>query len=160
MPNFIPKKKSGDKPKRRKRTERQTWIDKVDKVFSQYIRMRDSKMYGFRYFRCPTCHRILPISQADCSHYYSRAFMGTRFDPDNCMAECAYDNRYNSSHLIEMGKTLEKTIGTEAYLQLKAKARATCKLSAEDLKEKYMYFAALVLKMKEEEKNNLIKGRF
>ena len=159
MPNFIPKKKN-DKPKRRKRTERQKWIDKVDGVFSLYIRMRDSRKYGFRYFRCPTCHRILPFSDADCSHYYSRSFMGTRFDPDNCMAECAHDNRFNSSHLIEMGKTLEKTIGTEAFLQLRVKAHSVCKLSVEDLKEQYMYFAALVLQMKKEEKNNLIKGRF
>lgn len=158
MPNFIPK--NNGKPKRGKRTERQKWIDKVDGVFSLYIRMRDSQKYGFRYFRCPTCHRILPFTDADCSHYYSRRHMGTRFDPDNCMAECAYDNRFNSEHLIEMGKTLEKTIGTEAFLQLKVKAHSVCKMDVEDLKRLYMYFATLVLKMKEEEKNNLIKGRF
>lgn len=85
---LTPKTKT-EKSKKRQRT-RSGLIKELDKVFSLYIRLRDSKPYGFKYFKCPTCGRVLPFEQADCSHYYGRTHMNTRYCEENCVAECSY----------------------------------------------------------------------
>lgn len=63
-------------------------VAKLDKEFSRYIRLRDCMPNG--YFRCISCGKIKPYEQADCGHYHSRRHMSTRFDEDNCHAECRY----------------------------------------------------------------------
>ena len=62
-------------------------LDKADKVFSQYIRLRDGKCV-----RCGTMVVIntstgLPVSH-QASHYFGRARENTRFDPDNVDTLC------------------------------------------------------------------------
>lgn len=89
MPYYI-KRKAKEKPAARKRRQPSlsTMVKKLDKVFSQYIRLRDAMPGGV--FRCISCGRTLPIGRADCGHYFSRRHMSTRFDEDNCNAECSY----------------------------------------------------------------------
>ena len=58
---------------------------KLDKVFSEYIRKRDTHN---GVFKCISCGRILPYEQADCGHYINRKHMSTRFDEMNCNAQC------------------------------------------------------------------------
>lgn len=87
MPYYIKKKKTEGKPKK---SRKRSLIDKLDKVFSLYIRMRDSKQYDFHAFRCISCGQIKSFDQADCGHYFSRTHMATRFSEDNCHAECSY----------------------------------------------------------------------
>ncbi|MFK2167960.1 recombinase, partial [Bacteroides fragilis] len=45
---------------------------KLDKVFSLYIRLRDSKPFNYRFFKCISCGEIKPFEQADCGHFHSR----------------------------------------------------------------------------------------
>ena len=59
---------------------------KLDKEFSLFIRLRDAMPNG--YFRCISCGQIKPFGQADCGHYFSRTHLATRFDENNCHAEC------------------------------------------------------------------------
>lgn len=71
---------------------------KLDKVFSQYIRLRD--MIGnTRTFQCISCGRILPINQADCGHYINRQHMATRFSELNCNAQCRSCNRFDEGNM-------------------------------------------------------------
>lgn len=125
-------------------------VSKLDKVFSRYIRLRDSKAYGFKYFKCPTCGRILPFEQADCSHYFSRRSNATRFDEDNCMAECRFDNRFNAEHLHKLREALVQRIGEKRFQILEWKHNQTKKWSDFELKEMIKYYQALVEKMLEE----------
>ena len=89
MPYYI-KRKVKEKPAARKKRQPSlsSLVNKLDKVFSQYIRLRDAMPSGV--FRCISCGQIKPISKADCGHFYSRRHMSTRFDEDNCNAECSY----------------------------------------------------------------------
>lgn len=112
--------------------------------------MRDSKQYGFQAFRCPTCGKILSFEKADCSHYFSRRHMNTRFDEDNAVAECAYDNRFNSEHLVELGEHIKKRIGEQRFALLRVKANTTRKWSAWELEQLYKYYMKEVEKMKKE----------
>ena len=95
--------KGGKKPKHQ-RSEKQKWVDKLDRLMSVYIRMRDSREFHYKYFRCISCGRILPIDQADNGHYCGRTHMSLRFDTRNQNAECKRCNRFSSDHLIEIGR--------------------------------------------------------
>ena len=86
MPYYIKKKPL---PKRKRQPSARTLIVKLDKVFSLYIRLRDSKPFGYKAFKCISCGKIKPFSKADCGHYYSRAKMSTRYDEENCNSECS-----------------------------------------------------------------------
>lgn len=88
----------------------------LDKLFSLYIRLRDTNENG--YFKCPTCGRILPWEKADCSHYWSRSHKSTRWNEDNCVAECSYCNRFDSSHLDGLGRFLKKKLGEQKFEML------------------------------------------
>lgn len=70
---------------------------KLDRVFSQYIRLRD--MLQGNVFQCISCGRIKPISQADCGHYINRQHMATRFSEVNCNAQCRSCNRFDEGNM-------------------------------------------------------------
>ena len=72
----------------RKPRSKPNLIKKLDKYFALYIRLRDVMPSG--YFRCISCGRIKPFEEGDCGHFHSRIHMATRFDEDNCNAECRY----------------------------------------------------------------------
>ena len=57
-------------------------VDKLDRIFSLFIRYRDTMPNG--YFQCISCGKIKPFNKADCGHYINRQHMSTRFDEMNC----------------------------------------------------------------------------
>jgi 5-methylcytosine-specific restriction endonuclease McrA len=115
-------------------------IAKVDRTVSKYVRHRDSKEYGFKYFKCVSCGRILPIEQADCGHYFSRTKMSVRFDEDNVHAECRACNRFRADHLIGYRENLIKKIGIQRFELLSWKASQTRKWCYFELVEINGYF--------------------
>lgn len=58
----------------------------LDKLFSIYIRKRDSDVRGN--VACYCCYKSIPWQEAQCMHYNSRAKMNTRWDERNCYAGC------------------------------------------------------------------------
>ncbi len=91
MPYYIKKESVKKKPRK---SGTRTLINKLDKIFSLYIRLRDSKPFGYKAFKCISCGQIKPFAKADCGHYYSRSKMSTRYDEDNCHSECNFCNRF------------------------------------------------------------------
>ena len=139
-----------DVKQRKKRPKSQkTLIKELDKWFSLYIRLRDSKPFGFKYFKCPTCGRVLPFEQADCSHYYGRMHMNTRYDEDNTCAECSYCNRFDSSHLIALGDYLKRKLGEQRYQLLRVKANIHKKWECWELEQLIKYYKARIEQIKE-----------
>ena len=115
---------------------------RLDKVFSRYIRLRDAMPSGF--FRCIACGQIKPISQADCGHYHSRTHTATRWDEDNCHAECRYCNRFRADHLIGYRENLVRKIGQQRFDMLAVRAGTTCQLSAFVLEMLIKYYTEKV----------------
>ena len=72
-------------------------VKKLDTVFSQYIRLRDSKS---GVFRCCSCDQIKPYASADCGHFINRRWMATRFREDNCHAQCSACNRFDEGNAV------------------------------------------------------------
>jgi hypothetical protein len=147
-----PKKNIEDLPlfKGQKIAKRIDYKAKLDKVFSMYIRLRDSKRYGYKYFKCISCGKILPFEKADAGHYMSRRHNATRFDEDNVHAECSYDNRFNAEHLDGFRENLIRKIGQQRFDLLRAKANTSKSFSDFELKELIKYYSALVKKMQSE----------
>lgn len=145
MPYYI-KKKSNSRGK----SDLSKAIAKLDKVFSLYIRLRDSKPFKYKAFRCISCGKIKPFNHADCGHYYSRTHMATRFDEDNCHAECSYCNRFKADHLIGYQDNLIKKIGTESFNLLTLKAHSTFTWSVFEIEELIKYYKARNAEMEKE----------
>lgn len=122
--------------------------DKLDRVMSLYIRLRDVGKNG--YFRCPTCGRYLPFSKGDCSHLWGRMHMNTRFDPDNMVMECSYCNRMDSSHLLNLSKYFEKRLGVQRYELLCLKHNKTKKWSNWELEQLIEYYSKETERLKKD----------
>lgn len=123
-------------------------VKKLDKVFSLYIRLRDTSPRGF--FRCISCGQVKHFEKADCGHYHSRKNMATRFSELNCNAECSSCNRFSSDHLIGYRENLIKKIGEKRFAMLEVEAKSIKKWSDFELEQLIIYYKALTEKMKKE----------
>lgn len=101
---------------------------KLDRVFSQYIRLRDM-MPGTTLFRCISCGLVKPISQADCGHYINRSHMSTRFSEKNCNAQCRHCNRFDEGNMSGYRHGLVNKIGENAVLLLESQKNEVRKYS-------------------------------
>ena len=142
------KKTASDNPKKKSSPSLSTLVDRLDTVFSRYIRLRDAMSSGM--FRCISCGKIKPIEQADCGHFHSRTHMSTRFDEDNCHAECRYCNRFSADHIIGYRENLIKKIGEQRFMLLDIKAHETKKWSHFELEQLAKYYRALAYKLQKE----------
>lgn len=122
--------------------------DKLDRVFSLYIRLRDSTSSG--YFRCISCGQIKPFSQADAGHYFSRRHNSTRFDEDNVHAECSYCNRFDSEHLDGFRENLISKIGQKRFDLLRVKANSNKQFSDFEYQVLIKHYTELINKLKHE----------
>ena len=91
---------------------------KLDKVFSEYIRKRDTRN---GVFKCISCGRILPYEQADCGHYINRKHMTTRFDEMNCNAQCRSCNRFDEGNIQGYRRGLVAIYGEQQITLLEDK---------------------------------------
>lgn len=121
---------------------------KLDKEFSLFIRLRDCMPNGF--FRCISCGQIKPFEQADCGHYFSRTHLSTRFDENNCHAECRHCNRFKADHLEGYRENLIEKIGQQKFILLKAQASRTTKITDFDYEQLIKYYKALNIKLRKE----------
>ena len=118
-------------------------VKKLDRIFSLYIRQRDSKD-GM--FQCISCGKIKPIEQADCGHFFSRTHISTRYDEENCSAECSYCNRFRSDHLFDYQINLIKKIGKQRFDMLSFRAKQTKHWSSFELEELIKYYKSKIKK--------------
>lgn len=69
-----------------KKPSRSKIIKKLDAVFSQFIRLRDSNNKWI--VECPLCWSKIPRKKAQNMHFVSRWNMKYRYDEINCNAWC------------------------------------------------------------------------
>lgn len=85
-------------------------IQKADRIFSKYIRMRDSED-GF--FICCSCGQRKPFEQADAGHFINRRWMALRYDERNVHAQCRACNRFDEGNMIGYTRFMLKTYGED-----------------------------------------------
>lgn len=126
----MPKKK-----KKRNRSELQMWKERLDTVFSQYIRLRDSDQDG--YCKCFTCEYVgfWKGDNIQNGHFRSRRYNSTRFHEINCHAQCATCNVYRHGEQYLYGKKVDEIYGEGTADDLVQLSLETRKFTAEELKE-------------------------
>ena len=81
----------------------------LDKVFSEYIRLRDADDNGWA--RCITCGSVHRWNDGDThnGHYINRDVKAVRFNEVNCNAQCKSCNSFRSGRIhIYRQKLIEK----------------------------------------------------
>ena len=142
------KKKSSTVRKKSKSKGKTDLIKRLDKVFALYIRLRDCMPNGFG--RCISCGKIKQYRELDCGHFFGRSNMATRFDEDNCSAECQGCNRASSDHLIYYQENLIRKIGVARFSTLRERAHSIKKWDDEELKRMILHYTSEVKRLSQE----------
>lgn len=111
-----------NKAEKKQKTSRQKWMDKADKIFSQYIRIKFSFMSGGELFcRDIITGKIYGIKFVDNGHCFSRAHKTTRFEEDNCRPQNRSSNRFSGeADHYKFIKNLKAEIGEERFSRLES----------------------------------------
>ena len=151
---YYLKRKPKPKPKKLETTPKRpsvsTLVKKLDVVFSEFIRLRDSRPFGYKAFRCISCGQVKPYEQMDCGHFIGRTNMATRFSEDNCNGECRSCNRFSADHIIYYQRNLEKKLGTNRVATLVALGHSSKKWAVWELEILITHYKNEVKKMKAE----------
>lgn len=99
-------------------------IAELDKYTSLIVRRRDGK--------CVTCGSVQSLQ---CSHFYSRRHLPTRFDLRNCNAMCAVCNRRHNRDRRPYESYMQKTYGRGVIAELDGLRTSLEKVTDEELKE-------------------------
>ena len=116
----------------------------LDKWFSLFIRLRRSNINGTAF--CYTCNALKHFSNLQCGHFQSRRFLNTRWNEQNCEAQCVKCNMFDQGQQWIFGKKL----GSELAQHLQDEARKTVKISRFEYLEKIVYYKNIVKKLKKE----------
>lgn len=137
--------------KKRKTSERKL-IEKLDKVFSLFIRIRDTKN---GVFSCISCGKNKPYSQADAGHFINRQHLSVRFDEVNVNAQCRKCNRFQEGNNQGYRLGLISKYGNQAVNLLDVKKSMTLKFSSFELELLIKHYEG---KVKDFEKMKLLEG--
>lgn len=120
---MYPKKKWGWKTGHTTiKTDRKKLVEKLDRVFSTYIRLRDSDSYGVG--RCIDCGRPVRWNEGDAGHFQTRDRIATRWDERNVHLQHPHCNRFKGGKQYEHGIAIDKKYGEGTADTLTALANA------------------------------------
>jgi hypothetical protein len=125
------KKPSAKKPSRSK------IVQKLDTVFSLYVRTKHSKN-GM--CTCCTCGRKFEIKKIQAGHFQSRKHYATRWDELNVHPQCPKCNVFSQGEQYEYAKFLDRTYGQGTADSLVEKARKIEKFSQSELESVIDYY--------------------
>lgn len=92
-------------------------LQKAQKVFNEFIRLRDSDANGN--FTCISCGHMKTKGHLQAGHYFPAGQNpSVRFDERNVNGECVHCNYYSGEHLVGYGKRLVKKIGEDEFNKL------------------------------------------
>lgn len=109
-----------------------TKSDKVDKLFSKLIRLRDDGL-------CQRCGQHESEVKLDCSHFFSRRHQATRHDPDNACAHCFTCHQYLGGNPIIFSTWIRSYLGETRYEMLYAKHSTIKKRTKREKEELYQH---------------------
>jgi len=84
-------------------------ISSADDWFSKYIRLRDANSDGWCV--CCTCGKWIHWKEITCGHFQKRGRPGTRFNEQNCAAQCRACNSYKDGEQYKHGRYIDTKYG-------------------------------------------------
>lgn len=131
---------------RRKRTDRQKAEDRLDALYSEYIRKRAMQLAGGCQ-RCKTSKRA--YKELDTCHIHSRRKHTVRWDIRNAFGGCGGCHIYLDSHIDAKQEFARKLLGDEEYERLYVLAEMTTKQSPIDYQMIELYLKQKIKELKE-----------
>ena len=123
-----------------KRISRSKIVKKLDTIFSQYIRKKNSD-HGKS--QCFTCGKIDDWKKLQNGHFQSRKHYSTRWDETNCQVQCAGCNVFKYGEQFKFGLELNKKFGLETAENLYIKSKQQIKYQNFELLEMIKYYQDL-----------------
>jgi len=115
-----------------KKLTRSKLVKKLDTVFSQYIRQKNS---SDEIATCFTCGKNDHWKKLQNGHFQSRRHYSTRWDEINCQVQCPGCNVFKFGEQYIFGNKLDQKFGSGTARKLHIKAQQIIKLSDNDLVE-------------------------
>lgn len=124
-----------------KRTQRKKLVDKLDKVFSIYIRRRyaDNDVA-----ECFTCGKQDHWKKLQNGHFQSRKHYSTRWDETNCQVQCAGCNVFRYGEQYIFSERLDQKYGEGTARKLHIQAKEILKFHTFELEELILKYKDLV----------------
>lgn len=122
--------------------------DKLWRVFSEYIRLRDADSNGN--IRCITSGKVMHWKMADAGHFIGRRHMATKFHEQNVNAQSRGANRFNSGEQFVYAKMLDKKYGAGTADKLLALSRSTKKFHSFEIDALTEHYKKEVARLKKE----------
>lgn len=108
-------------------------IKELDVIFSQYIRLSNSKE-GF--CTCVTCGRVYEWKKIQAGHFMSRQHYSVRWDERNVKPQCYGCNVMQQGRQYEFSKYLGEELSNELYL-LSKQIRKFTEIELEEMIQDY-----------------------
>lgn len=125
-------------------------IDKRDTVFSKLIRLRAR-------FNCEKCGRYFPQGHGlQCSHFFGRRHMSTRWDPDNAAAHCFVCHMRFGENPIEFTAWIKQYLGDGRYDMLTERHRRIVKRTKHDLEFLYQHLKQQLAALEENPNHSVV----
>lgn len=107
-------------------------IAEADKVFSEYVRLKDAEPFT-GIVKCFVTGQKIHWKEADAGHYVARQQMGTRWDEMNVHACTVGSNRFDPDHHDDYDRAMSKEYSTEELAGLYQRGRSLLKPTRFDI---------------------------
>ena len=124
------------------KSEQQKLKEKLDAVFSKYIRWKHADNNGL--CKCFTCGVIKEVKGIQNGHFIPRNILITRFDEDNCRPQCIGCNLYGNGKFVDFRENLVKELGEKKVKEMEASRFKVIKLDVHWYKEQIEKYKDLV----------------
>ena len=117
--------------------------EELDKVFSQFIRLRlaDENWNA----KCVTCGTVKYWKELQCGHFMSRRHQSTRWNEENTACQCMACNIFNQGEQYKFSLYIDKTYGEGKSNELMLLSKQTLKLDRYDLEQMIQAYKEEVL---------------
>lgn len=123
-----------------KKLTRSQLVKKLDTVFSQYIRLKDSKD-GIG--ECVTCGKQDHWKNLQAGHFMSRKHYSTRWDEDNVKIQCSSCNvfRYGEQYKFSL------YLGKKKAQEMLDNSRKIVTFASDELEDMFIHYSNEVKKL-------------
>jgi len=129
-----------------------TLKEKLDRVFSIFIRLRDANHNG--YCRCISCGTVIHWKKIQNGHYVNRGHMSTRFCERNCNAQCVKCNMFDEGNNIGYTRGLINKYSVKVLADLEVKKHTPTFMTAFDYQVLINHYRNEIEKLKAEKNIN------
>ena len=125
----------------KKKLTRSKIVKKLDSVFSQYIRLRESVN---EVSICFTCGKEDHWKKLQNGHFMSRKHYSTRWDEINCQVQCAGCNVFKYGEQYKFSIELDQKYGSGTADKMLQQSKQIVKFSTMDLEDLIIKYKNLV----------------